>query len=61
MRIDRIFRFDTFIINAYLDVQNVYYHKNVEAYNYQFDFKKRDPIYGLSSIILPSVGLRGEF
>jgi hypothetical protein len=46
-------------INLYLDVQNVYYSRNVEAYFYSYDFSQRYPITGLP--IIPNLGLGVEF
>jgi hypothetical protein len=43
----------------YLDVQNVYYHKNVEEYAYSYDYSERA---GFQNIpILPSLGLKLEY
>ena len=46
-------------INLYLDIQNVYYNRNVEAYFYSFDYSERYSITGLP--IVPNLGLGVEF
>ena len=44
---------------AYVDVQNVYNHRNVEAYIYALDFRERTGQVGLP--IFPTIGLRVEW
>jgi TonB family protein len=57
-RIDKKWVFDRFLLNAYLDVQNVTNRANVEAPDYNFDYSKTKASYGLP--IYPIVGLRAE-
>jgi len=59
LRIDKRWKFKSWQLSWYLDVQNAYNHANVEAIAYNFNFTSRDYVSGLP--ILPSVGLRGEF
>lgn len=59
VRIDKRWQFDSFRLNAYLDVQNVYNNAAYEDYVYNFNFSQKAYQTGLP--ILPSLGLRGEF
>ena len=59
LRADKTWTFTDWKLTTYLDVQNVTYVKNVEAYRYNYDFSQRDVITGLP--IIPSLGVRGEF
>jgi len=60
VRVDKNFLIANTIKAAiYIDVQNVYNHKNAEAYNYNYDFSERVYFYGLP--ILPSVGIKLEY
>lgn len=58
-RIDKRWIYDTWMLNAYLDIQNVYSQANVEDLSYNYDYSKTTPTTGLP--IVPVVGLRGEF
>jgi TonB family protein len=59
VRLDKQWVFDRWLLDAYLDLQNVTNHTNPEgiAYNYDFTQSKVSP--GLP--ILPFLGLRAEF
>jgi hypothetical protein len=59
MRLDKKWIFDDWILSAYLDVQNVTNHGNVEAVRYSYDYSRSETIEGLP--ILPILGLKGEF
>lgn len=60
IRIDKTWEIrDLMRIWIYLDLQNVYYQQNVEAYFYSYDFSQRYAITGLP--ILPNLGLGIEF
>ncbi|MCP4676831.1 MAG: TonB family protein [Deltaproteobacteria bacterium] len=60
IRIDKNLVFNNLIKAAiYLDVQNVYNHKNVESYAYSYDYTERQDFYGLP--ILPSLGIKLEY
>jgi carboxypeptidase family protein/TonB-dependent receptor-like protein len=59
LRLDKTWRFRTFAIDAYLDVQNVYYHSNPEAIIYNYDATQTGYVRGLP--ILPSFGVKGWF
>ena len=51
--------FDAWILSAYLDVQGVTYHGNVEAVQYNYDSTEKGYVENLP--ILPSIGIKGEF
>ncbi|WP_434046941.1 MULTISPECIES: TonB-dependent receptor domain-containing protein [Sorangium] len=59
VRLDKTWKFRTWKLSAYLDVQNVYNNANSEAIQYNFNYTARQYVTGLP--ILPSFGLRGEF
>jgi TonB family protein len=59
VRLDKRWRFDTWMLEIYLDIQNVYNVANTESYNYSYDFGKRVPGAGIP--ILPTLGVRGVF
>jgi outer membrane receptor protein involved in Fe transport len=59
LRVDKTFDWDVFKLSIYLDVQNVYFHYNVEAIGYNHDYTRRTDINGLP--ILPALGIKGSF
>jgi len=59
VRIDKVFIFDEWELNAYLDIQNVYNQPNQEGWTYNFDFTDRQILSGLP--ILPILGVKGEW
>lgn len=59
IRVDKRWKFTSWQLSAYLDIQNVYNHANSEGLQYNFNFTTRQYVSGLP--ILPSIGLRGEF
>ena len=58
VRVDKRWILKRTIINAYVDIQNIYNHQNTEAYFYSSDYRRR--VGGLSLPILPLVGIRVE-
>jgi TonB family protein len=58
LRVDKTWKFDAWQLTAYLDVQNAYNRRNVEAMTYNYDYSKTSSVSGLP--ILPIVGLKGE-
>jgi TonB family protein len=58
VRVDYRFRAGPFDMSAYLDVINVYYAQNTEAWLYQYDFARRTNFPGVP--ILPTLGITGE-
>jgi TonB family protein len=59
IRIDKRWVYDSWILSAYLDVQNVYSRSNPETVSHNFDYSEQEIDSGLP--ILPVLGLRGEF
>ena len=59
LRIERTWLFDSWKLTGFLDVQNVYSHRNPEGYSYSYDYRQRELIAGLP--VLPSFGVKGEF
>jgi TonB family protein len=59
VRIDKKWAFDHWLLNVYLDVQNVYNRQNAEGIQYNFDATQQAYQGGLP--IIPSLGVRGEF
>jgi len=59
LRVDKAWDYGTWKLRTYLDVQNVYYARNVEDYSYNYNFTQRTRVTGLP--IIPSLGVRGEF
>jgi outer membrane receptor for ferrienterochelin and colicin len=59
LRIDKKWVFDRFLLDLYLDVQNVTNRANVEEPDYNFDYSKEKSESGLP--IYPILGLRAEF
>ena len=59
MRVDKVWTFDSWTLDAYLDVLNVYNHRSIEATQYSYDFSQSTYIQGLP--IFPSLGLKGAF
>jgi TonB family protein len=59
IRIDKRWKFKSWQLSAYLDLQNVYNHANSEAIQYNYNYTARQYVSGLP--ILPSLGLRADF
>ncbi len=59
VRVDKRWRFKSWQLSAYLDVQNVYSNANAEAISYNYNYTARQYVNGLP--LLPSIGLRGDF
>jgi len=59
VRLDKTIRFDDWLLEVYLDVQNVYNASNPETPSYSYDYKKR--VDGISLPILPTLGVRAVF
>lgn len=59
LRFDRKWIYDTWILSAYLDIQNITNNQNVQNISYNFDYSKEVKTAGLP--ILPIFGIKGEF
>ena len=51
--------FDTWSMGLYLDIQNAYNAKNVEATEYDYRFRESAPVTGIP--FLPTIGIRGQW
>ena len=58
LRVDKRWIFNRWMLNAYLDLQNVFNRANPEAMQYNYDYTKQRVRQGLP--IYPILGLRGE-
>lgn len=59
VRIDKRWIFDTWMLNAYLEVQNAYNRQNPEGLAYNYDYRQSTRESGLP--LLPVFGLRADF
>jgi TonB family protein len=59
LRLDKKWVFNRFLLDAYLDVQNVTNRTNVDAPDYNFDYRKTKTTTAMP--IYPILGLRAEF
>ena len=58
-RIDKVWTFDSWNLDLYLDVVNAYNNRSTEATAYSYDYTQQGAFKGLP--ILPSLGLKGSF
>lgn len=58
-RVDRQWIYDTWVLSAYLDIQNLTNSKNQEGLTYAYDYSQSEKITGLP--LLPTIGVKGEF
>ncbi len=59
VRVDRKFIYDSWILTAYLDIQNLTNSRNSQNIQYAYDYKQNKKVRGLP--ILPTFGIKGEF
>lgn len=59
IRLDKRWRFDDWMFEVFLDIQNLYNAQNPEAPRYSYDFRVRTP--GVSIPFLPTIGFRAVF
>lgn len=59
VRVDKRWQFKHWRLGAFLDLQNAYNNRAVEALAYSFNYAQKTYMYGLP--VIPSIGLRGEF
>ena len=59
LRIDKRWIYQRWMLNVYLDIQNVYNRANVEEYSYNYNFRRYNPQQGLP--ILTILGIKAEF
>ncbi len=59
VRLDKRWRFDTWMLEVFLDIQNIYNASNPEAPRYSYDYSESTD--GVSIPILPTLGVRAVF
>lgn len=59
IRLDKLWVYNKWMFNAYVDLQNVYNRANPEAMQYNYNYQKSTVRQGFP--IYPIIGLRGEF
>ena len=59
LRIDRHVIYNTWKLNAYLELINAYAQKNIEGYEYNANYSERKPIYSFP--FFPFIGVEMEF
>jgi len=59
VRVDKVWTFDAWTLDAYLDVLNAYNRRPVEGTLYSYDFGQSEYLRGLP--IIPTLGLKGSF
>jgi outer membrane receptor protein involved in Fe transport len=59
IRVDRKWKFDTWDLDLYLDITNVYANAKLIGYSYNFDYSEREEISEVP--FLPALGVRGSF
>ena len=59
VRVDRMFRFQGWDLSVYLEVLNLYNHKNVYDYGYTKDYSRRLTTYQFP--LLPALGAKVSF
>lgn len=59
LRFDRNFVFDTWKLNTYFEINNVYFRQNVSGYRYDATYTRKEPV---TPLVIPfSFGIQGEF
>ena len=59
VRLDRTWTFDSWLLDAYLDVLNGYNHRAIEGSAYSYDFSQHTFFQGLP--VIPTLGVKGSF
>lgn len=59
VRFDKKWIYNTWILSAYLDIENLTNTKNPEQINYSYDYSQKAVITGIP--FLPTLGVKGEF
>jgi hypothetical protein len=59
LRVDTRFHLRNVRLGVYVELLNLYNHRNVMGYSYNEDYSQKEPYYGLP--IVPSIGLSAEF
>jgi len=59
LRVDKIWTFDSWSLNAYVDVLNAGNHRSIEGTAFNYDFSQQARVQGLP--FFPSTGLKASF
>lgn len=59
VRVDKVWSFDSWTLDLYLDVLNAYNHRSIEGVSYSYDFRQSAFTQGIP--VFPSIGLKGAF
>ena len=59
VRLDKIWTYDAWTLDAYLDVLNASNHRSIEGNAFSYDFSQQARVEGLP--IFPSLGLKASF
>jgi len=59
IRLDKRWVYKAWTLSAFLEVLNAYNRGNVEGFNYNFDFTRRDEVQSLP--IIPNIGVEARF
>lgn len=59
LRLDKKWIYNTWVLTAYLDIQNLTNRQNVESVSYSYDYRQSANVTGLP--IIPILGVKGEF
>ena len=59
IRLDKFWLFNKWVLSTYIDIQNVYYHKNPISVGYSADYSEK--VYTYSLPIMIFLGIKGDF
>jgi outer membrane receptor protein involved in Fe transport len=59
VRLDKVWTWDSWQLDAYIDVLNLYNHRSIEGTQYSYDYSQSSYFQGLP--VLPTAGLKGSF
>jgi hypothetical protein len=59
LRLDKKWIYNTWIMTAYLDIQNITNRENPERINYSYDYRQSGVVAGVP--LLPTLGVKAEF
>ncbi|MCK5808300.1 carboxypeptidase-like regulatory domain-containing protein [bacterium] len=59
IRLDKFWLFNKWVLSTYIDIQNVYYHKNPIAVGYSADYSKK--VYTYSLPLMVFIGIKGDW
>jgi len=59
VRVDKVWTYDSWMLDVYLDVLNLYNHRSIEGSAYSYDFSQHAYFEGLP--VVPTLGLKASF